>query len=135
MMSILSYLFLPNPARADYGDPWVIGAFAALAALVAVSFLIRYWRAKIATGAVTKKLSRSWSSAAFWFGVVGLVLLVSRVEKIQFVAMRFLWVFWGLAAVLYVFLQWRIFASRHYEVLPTVRREDPRAKYLPKAKK
>jgi hypothetical protein len=102
--------------------------------LILASIVIRYWRRGL-TNPITKKLSRSWSSAALWFGIVGIVLVVSRVESIQFLAMRFMWVLWGLAFLVYLFFQWRLFRSRHYEILPKMKVEDPRDKYLPKSKK
>ncbi len=101
--------------------------------LMVGSFFLGLWRTK--QQPITKKLSRTWASAAFWIGLVGAFLIVSRVEGIQFFSMRFLWVLWALAIAVYVILQIRIFRSRHYEVLPTERVEDPRGKYLPGKKK
>lgn len=133
-MNVLTYLFYPNPGHAAYGDAAVIAALALCVGLVVLSFAIQYWRGRI-QNAVTKKLSRTWSSISFWFGVVGLVLAVSRVEKIQFIAMRFLWALWALLLILIVILQWRIFRMRHYEVLPRVGKVDPRDLYLPGKKR
>lgn len=84
---------------------------------------------------VTRKLSASWSSVAFWMGIVGLVLVVARVERIQIVAMPFLWVVWGAILLLYVVIQWRIFVMKHYQVLPRSAEVDPNDRYLPKKKK
>lgn len=134
MSPLLTYLFYPNPGAAAYGDPWVIAVLVLCAALVAGAIAVRRWRAHL-ENAVTKKLSRTWSAALFWFGCVGFVLTIARVEKIQFVAMRFLWVLWVIGLLLYVVAQVRIFRMRHYAVLPRVTREDPRAKYLPGRKK
>ncbi|NOS67004.1 MAG: hypothetical protein HOO67_01400 [Candidatus Peribacteraceae bacterium] len=133
-MEFLAYLFYPNPGRLTYSSPVIIAALVACAALVVLSFAIKYWRGQV-QNAVTKKLSRAWSSISFWFGLTGLVLVVARVEKIQFVAMRFLWVLWALVLILLIALQWRIFRSRHYEVLPRVGKVDPRDQYLPGKKK
>ncbi len=135
MMDLLTYLFYPNPGRVTYGSAGVLIAFAVCGGLIVGAALIRLWRTRLTT-AITKKLSRSWSAVSFWFGVIGLLLTVSRVEKIQFVAMRFLWVLWALLLVALVILQYRIFRMRNYEVLPrTVAPDDPRAKYLPGKKK
>ncbi len=103
-------------------------------ALVAASFGIRYWR-KSLQNPITRKLSRSWASVSFWMGIVGAVLVVARVEEIQFVAMRFMWVVWAAAALFYVYMQWRLFTAKHYEVLPRSRMDDPREKYLPGKKR
>lgn len=70
-----------------------------------------------------------------WFGLISLVLIVSRVESIQFFAMRILWVFWGAALIFYGVFQARRFRQRHYEVLPSIVESDPRAQYLPRKKK
>ncbi len=134
MMNVLTTLFHPNPGHLTYASPSVIAVLVACAALIALSFAITYWRARV-QNAVTKKLSRSWSSLCFWFGVVGLVLAVSRVEKIQFIAMRFLWVLWGVLLLLVIVFQWRMFRMRHYEVLPRMGKADPRDQYLPGKKR
>lgn len=134
MMPFLTYLFYPNPGQLTYSSPSVIALLIVCAGLVVLSFAIKYWRGRV-QNAVTKKLSRAWSSISFWFGLVGLLLTVSRVEKIQFIAMRFMWVLWVLFLVLLVILQWRIFRARHYEVMPRVGKTDPRDQYLPGKKR
>lgn len=134
-MNILTYLFYPNPGRVTYGSAEVLIVFAVCGALMLAAIGIRVWRGRL-TNATTKKLSRSWSAIAFWFAITGLVLTVSRVEKIQFVAMRFLWILWGALLLALVILQYRIFRMRNYEVLPRATApEDPRAKYLPSKRK
>lgn len=85
---------------------------------------------------MTKVLSRSWSSAAIWFGLIGLVLTVSRVEQIQFFSMRVLWALWTCILVLYVLFQFWQFRRRHYTVqhmASTAPTEYER--YLPKQKR
>lgn len=135
MTDLLSYLFYPNPGRLTYGSPGAMGLFAVTGALILLSIGIRMWRTR-QTSALTKKLSRSWSGIAMTFGIVGLVLLVARVEKIQFLAMRFGWVLWAALLLLTVFLQFRVFRMRHYDVLPRAAApQNPRAKYLPGKKK
>ena len=135
MHDFLLYVFYPNPGHAGYADAWMTVSLIACGVLVVGSFAVRFWRSKLLQNSITKKLSKTWSPAMFWFGVVGLVLLISRVEKIQFIAMRFLWVLWVIAVLLYLFAQWKIFRSRHYAIIPTVKTGDPRDKYLPKRKK
>ena len=134
-MSILIYLFYPNPGHLTYGSTQILLLFALCGGLLVASLLIRLWRTR-QTNAVTRKLSRSWSSVAFWFGISGLVLTVSRVEKIQFIAMRFLWVVWVAVLALALVLQYRMFRMRHYAVVPRkVMPDDPGAKYLPGKRK
>lgn len=133
-MFLLTYLFHPNPGQLAYSSPSAIAVLSACAVLVVLSFAVKYWRGRL-KNAVTKKLSRAWSSISFWFGVVGLLLTVSRVEKIQFIAMRFLWVLWGMLFLLLIILQWRIFRMRHYAVLPRADVLDPRDRYLPGKKR
>jgi hypothetical protein len=130
MKNLLWYVFNPNPGHAAYGDTWVLAALLACGALVVGSFLIRIWRRKL-NSSVTKKLTKSWPSAAFWFGVTGLILMVCRVEGIQFLATRLLWIMWFALVVVFAFVQARIFMMRNYEVLPRIQASDPRAKYLP----
>lgn len=132
-MQFLSYLFWPNLPTSSYSHPKVLVMLVVCLGLMVGSFFLGLWRTK--QQPITKKLSRTWASAAFWIGLVGAFLIVSRVEGIQFFSMRFLWVLWALAIAVYVILQIRIFRSRHYEVLPTERVEDPRGKYLPGKKK
>lgn len=133
-MSFLTYWFYPNPGNADYGNPKVLLLLALCVLMIAGSFGLSAWRNRQANP-VTKKLSRSWAMAALWFGVVGLVLAVSRVEQIQFIAMRFLWVLWAGFLIAYVVLQVRIFRARHYQVLPRETVVDPRDAYLPGKKR
>lgn len=133
-MRLLSYLFHPNPGQFEYSSPSAIAVLAACAALIALSFAIKCWRRRL-KNSVTRKLSRAWPSISFWFGAAGLLLAVSRVEKIQLIAMRFLWALWGMLLLLLIFLQWRIFRMRHYEVLPRAGDLDPRDRYLPGKKR
>ena len=127
---MLSYLFWPNPGNAYYDSRSMVILLTVSAALIIVSFLIRFWRKKL-QNPITKKLSKTWAGASLWFGIVGIVLVVSRVEQIQFLAMRFMWVLWALAAAAFVFIQVRLFRARHYEVLPSAVVSDPRDMYLP----
>ena len=134
MYQFLSYLFWPNPANAYYDSPKALTLLIVCGLLILLSFVISFWRKRIHNG-VTRKLTRSWPSAAFWFGLTGLVMVIARAEQIQFVSMRFLWVIWLAIAVLYIALQLRLWRTRHYEVLPTVTKEDPMGKYLPGKKR
>ena len=135
MNAFLLYVFYPNPGHLTYGSMQVVAILVLCVVLIALSFGINYWRGRV-QNSITKKLTRAWSSISFWFGVVGLVLIVARVEKIQFIAMRFLWVLWVAALAFAIFVQYRLFRMRHYEVMPRVMtKEDPRAKYMPGKKR
>lgn len=134
LILVLRYLFSPNPSSiAHYGDVGILALIVLCAVMIAGSFLISRWRRTVQNG-LTRKLSGSWSSMSFWMGVVGLVLIVARVERIQIIAMPFLWVVWGLVLLIYVLLQWRIFSLKYYEVMPRNVAVDPREQYLPKKK-
>ena len=123
------YLFTVNPGNATYGT--MMWGMLLCGALLILSLGLRFWRKRL-SNPVTKKLSRSWSSASLWFGVIGFVFIVCRVENIQFLSMRFFWVLWFLFALLYIFFQFRQFRARHYEILPKREQRDPRQRYLPK---
>jgi hypothetical protein len=71
----------------------------------------------------------------FWFCIVALLLVVSRVEMIQFLAMRAALALWFVLAVLYVVFQIFQFRRRHYTVMDRVQVVDERDKYLPKRKR
>ena len=132
---MLSYLFWPNPPAPAYSSPKVLLVLLLCAFLVAASFGLKRWRNK-QSNAVTRKLSRSWSVAALWFGLVGLFMVICRVEGISYLSMRVWWFVWMIAFVLYVVLQIKLFRARHYEVIPQEKREeDDRDKYLPKKKR
>ena len=134
MKSFLLYLFYPNPGHAVYTSTPIVSALVLCCAMVLLSFGITLWRGRLRS-AVTKKLSRSWSSICFWFGCTGFVLVIARVEKIQFLAMRFLWVLWALLLFVLVLFQYRIFRMRHYQVLPrSISQKDSRSRYLPGGK-
>lgn len=130
-MPFLSYWFWPNPGGWHYTDSRVMTLMGVCVVLILLSFAIRLWRKRL-TNSVTSKLSRSWSSAAFWFGLTGLFLAASRVETIQFLSMRSLWVLWLLCIVLYAFFQVIQFRRRHYTVLARTNVIDERDRYLPK---
>lgn len=134
MKDILTYLFWPNPGNAAYSSPKAFLLLIGCGVLICVSLGIRGWRKRM-KNPVTRKLSASWASAALSFGVIGLLLVVSRVEGIQFLAMRFLWVLWVGFAVLFLVFQARQYRTRHYDVLPRISVNDPREKYLPGKRK
>jgi hypothetical protein len=130
---ILVYLFWPNPANASYTSPKVVVLLIVCSLLVVLWILLKFWRARV-KNLVTRKLTRSWPAASLWFGVVGLFLIVARVEQVSYVSMRVWWFVWLAAFLAYLFIQVRIFRARHYEILPQTRGEDPRGKYLPHRK-
>lgn len=132
---MLSYLFWPNPPAPSYSNPKVIVLLVVCALLLAGSSYLKRWRSRH-PNAVTRKLSRSWSTASLWFGLSGVFMTVCRVEGISYLSMRFLWVIWFAVAVLFIALQWKLFRMRHYEVVPQSHKEkDPMEKYLPKKKR
>lgn len=134
MKQILSYLFWPNPGNTSYADPKITIALLVCALLLIGSYLVKRWRSRN-PNPMTRKLSRTWATAMFWFAVTAMIMIVSRVEEIQFLAMRFLWMLWAGAIAAYLFIQMRIYQTRHYTVLPKEAIEDPRDKYLPKRRK
>ncbi len=133
-MQLIGYLFWPNPGVSSYGNSLALFLLLVSFALIAASFGIRVWRAK-QKNPVTRRLSASWPSAALAFGLVGLLLTVSRVEGIQYVGMRIWWIVLAASAAWYLYFQVRRYQKRHYEVLPSKRVDDPRDPYLPKPKR
>lgn len=134
MNAWIQYIFWPNPGNAHYDNPKVIALIILSLLLVVGSFVISRWRMHLSNQSL-KKVSKSWPTASVWFGLTGLLFTISRVEQIQFLAMRLLWFIWALILVLYVVAQVRAVRMRTYEVLPSVKKDDPRAKYLPKRKR
>jgi hypothetical protein len=135
LRQFLAYFFYPNPGGAAYTSRSMLVLLALCALLLLLSIGLRFWRTRL-KNSMTRKLSKSWSSVSLCFGIAGVVLVVSRVEDIQFLAMRSVWLLWGVAAAVYLFFQWRIFRARHYEVLPAVVAvSDPRDSYLPGKKR
>lgn len=134
MNAWLSYIFWPNPGNAGYDNPKVIALIVFCLLLVVGSFAIARWRNRL-TNQSLKKVSRSWSTASVWFGLSGLLFTIARVEQIQFLAMRLMWLIWAIFAVLFIVLQVRAVRTKTYEVLPTKKSTDVRAKYLPKRKR
>ncbi len=132
--SLLKYIFHPNPGFSSYTTTSMMTLLIICTLLLLGSFAVRYWRTGL-KNPITKKLSRSWPAFMFTMSLIGFVLVVSRVEGIQFLAMRFLWALWLLTVVVYAFLQYRLFNAKHYEVLPTQRVDDPRDRYLPKKRR
>lgn len=128
---MLQYWFYPNPGNTEYSSPKVILLMAVCALLIFASFAVGRWRKKHSNPA-TKKLTTSWPRMMRALGFIGLVLVVCRVEEIQFFAMRFLWVLWILALVAYVIFQAWMWKKRHYTIVKKERLDDPRDKYLPR---
>ena len=83
----------------------------------------------------TKKLTRTWSPLFFWFGIIGFFLIACRAEGISYLSMRFWWVLWIGAGVLFFLFQYKQYVTRNYEVIPKESADDPRGKYLPKKKR
>ena len=133
-MPFLSYLFWPNPGISSYDQPKVIALLVACALLILAAVGLKVWRAKIGNP-VLRKLSKSWAGAAGWFGGIGIFLIVSRVEGVQYISMRFWWLVWLLAAAAYLYVQWRKFRMRYYQVLPSEQSADPLDRYLPRKKR
>lgn len=133
-MLFFSYWLWPNPAGWSYQDTRVEVLLLLSFVLIASSFFIGRWRTK-QKNPITRNLSSGWSTAALWFGLVSLVLTISRVEMIQFMSMRLLWALWFLVLVLYMFLQFVQFRRRHYTVLERTQVVDERDKYLPRKKR
>lgn len=131
MFDTLVYFFWATPPIADYASPKVIGLFLLAFLLIAGSYYLSY-RMRKQEQAVLRKFGKSWSSAMFWFGIVALVLLLSRTEGISFLSMRFFWVLWVLAVIAYAYLQYRLFTRRYHVIVPSQVVEDPRDAYLPK---
>ena len=128
-LPMLSYWFYPNPGSADYLSPKVLILFSVLAVFFLASFALSHWRKH--QNSITRKLTKSWPGALRIFAIVGVVLVVCRVEDIQFFAMRILWVFWLLALTAFVLLQAWLWKKMHYTIVQRITVDDPRAKYLP----
>ncbi len=134
MSNLFLWIFDVHPLPASYSSPHVMALAVVMVVLLGAALGLRLWRAR-QQNAVLRKLSRSWSPVSFWFGVVGALLIVARTEDVLLLSMRFFWFLWGAALIAYVALQVRLFRARHYTVLPSMRVDDPRSKYLPKRKK
>lgn len=116
-----------------YDSPKILAILGVLFFFIVLSFGISAWRRKL-KNPMTKKLSSSWSSASFWFGITGIILVVCRVEDIQFMSMRVLWLILFLIALLYIVVQVMSFRRRHYVVMDKMQVVDERDKYLPRKK-
>lgn len=132
-MDVLVYLFWPNPGNAFYTSPKVVFLLLLCVGMLGGSLMVKVWRSRT-RDAQKRTLSRSWSAALLWFGMVGLILTIARVEQIQFVAMRLWWVVWGVASATYLWFQAKNWHLRYYEVLRQAQMQDPREKYLPRPK-
>lgn len=134
MTSFLSYWFWPNPGGWHYSDPRVQMILAACAALVLLSFVVRVWRSRFVKNPATRTLTANWFTVLLTFGLLGGLLVVCRVETIQFLSMRVLWLVLALAFTLFFVLQVIRFRRRHYVVLERRKVIDEREKYLPRSK-
>jgi len=134
MTQFFSYWFWPNPGNWHYTDPKVQALLIGCVALMLGYFILRYWRSK-AHNPITRNLSASWATSSMTFGIIGLILAVSRVETIQFMSMRVLWLVWVLALLGYVAFQFIKFRRKHYVVVKKQPFRDAREKYLPRKKR
>ncbi|PIP65210.1 hypothetical protein COU77_02025 [Candidatus Peregrinibacteria bacterium CG10_big_fil_rev_8_21_14_0_10_49_16] len=100
--------------------------------LIVLAVVVRFLRPRL--DAVARKLTRALPSVCTAFGLVGCVLVVSRVEGVQYLSMRFLWVIWFLLLGLFVVFQWKIYRQGHYRIERTSVEVSLRDKYLPARK-
>lgn len=131
---MLSYLFWPNPGGATYGDPHPRIAIAVCGALLLLSLALRILRVRSHSGSI-RRFAQSFARIAMWFGVTGLLLVVARVEEIQYLAMRFWWIVWGGSFILCCVVRLRRLRLLGYEVIPSAAPPDSREKYLPRRKR
>ena len=132
---MLTYWFYPNPGSATYGSPKVMALLVLFVLLLVGSFLVSLWRSRL-RNPLTRKLSRTWPAGMRWFGGIALLLIVARVEQVQFLAMRGLWVVWAVAVLAFIVFQYRLWRLRHYSVVtPEEQETDPRLKYLPRRRR
>lgn len=135
MKDVLIYIFWPNPPTPSYSDPKVALLIALCVALVAGSFALKIWRKNV-VNPVTRRLTKSYPAALLTFGLVGLFLLVCRVEGISYLSMRLWWGVWLVCVGVFAFIQFKLFKARHYEIIPQgPTPKDPKQKYLPRKKK
>ncbi len=130
---MFSYLFSLSPAPVALTNPVMLVLLIVSILLILASPVIR-WRRKAASP-IAKKLSKTWPVVSLGFGFAGFVFAVCRLQGIEFLSMRVLWVVWLVLLGGYLYLQYRLFAARYYQVLPKqATQEDPRQKYLPGSK-
>ncbi|MDD5055133.1 MAG: hypothetical protein PHZ00_02585 [Candidatus Peribacteraceae bacterium] len=133
MKPFLVYWFWPNPGGWQYTDTTVQVILGACVLMLLASFVLAFWRSRL-SNPMTRILSKSWPSAAFWFGITGVAFVVSREATIQFLSMRVLWLVWLVILALFAFIQFLSFRRRHYTVVANKRVVDEREKYLPRKK-
>lgn len=132
-MNALSYLFWPNPGVAAYSDPMPLAAFAVCGVLLLLSLVLRILRKRAHSWSI-RRFAQSFDRVTLWFGIVGLLLVVARVEGMQYLAMRFWWVVWGGSLLSCSVVQLRRLRFLGYEVISSAAPPDPREKYLPRRK-
>lgn len=133
-MNLLSYLFWPNPGGVMYSDPHPLIALLVCGLFLLSSLMVRRMHARSHSGPF-RRLTQGWARAFWWFGVLGLLLVVARAEEIQYVAMRFWWIVLGVSVVAYGAWQCRRARTLWYEVIPSAALPDSREKYLPHRKR
>lgn len=133
-MSPITYILWPNPPALNYDNTRILMLFFACFLLILIAIFIRSWRIR-SSNSVAKRLSRSWTRALIWFGIIGIIMVVSRVEQISYLSMRLWWVVWALSLIFYLLFQTRSFRLRYYQKIITKTEADPRERYLPKRKR
>ncbi len=127
---MLSYLFSLTPGPVATTNPVMLLLLILSVVLIVASGILKWWRAR--ASAIAKKLSKTWSLVSLIFGLAGFVFAVCRLQGIEVLSMRFLWILWVALLGGYCYLQYRIFKARYYQVLPKEQRPvDLREKYLP----
>ena len=128
-MKYLTYLFWPNPGVASYAHPALLLLLIFCISLIAAGMTLRWLRVRMDT--VTRKLTRSWPIFCIVFGATWCAFVISRVEGVQYLSMRFLWVIWIAALAFIIFLQWKLYRTQHYRIERVSRENSARDKYLP----
>lgn len=135
MSDLLTYIVWPNPPAPSYDNPKVIFILLVCGALVIGSFAMKHWRMRL-QNSVTKKLTRSYGPAMFWFGLTGFFMVICRTEGISYLSMRLWWGVWLAVALLFIWIQVKMFRARHYEIIPQEKTpENVKNQYLPKKKR
>lgn len=126
-------IFTLQPGSVSYGHPMAAAILCASLLAFAVGAVVRR-RQHSATGYARQGL-KAWGTLLFVFGVIGVMLGVSRAENIVFLAMPFLQILWALLLAVSSVIHLSLLRKRSYTILPSARVVDPRDEYLPKKRR
>jgi hypothetical protein len=123
----LNYWFSPNPGFLS--DPIAIGFGVFFSLCMIQGFALVRQIKSPSLDAPRKSVVRKIRTLLVTMGMIGYVLLFFSYQAVPFLSMRFLFLVWGLGAVLWAYLIWHFAVTRVPAMRDALEKREQMAKY------